>query len=214
MLLTVDGLHGAGKTALVRTLAEELAAHGRSVSVTASNSDRDWSNELRTLRATGRLRAPETFVLFELADLALRTEEWAERAAHPGAVVIADRYLISIVARGLVRGMSRKILEDLCAVAPAADVSVLVDVPAEVAVARQKPPTDRDWQSGFGFAPDGYGIDVEAYAAYQQAFGVALHEVARAFGATVVDGLRSTGAIVADLMPALLERGDRDGQRA
>jgi thymidylate kinase len=173
------------------------------VSITRWNSDPDWSRVQSTTRKAGDLRWPHTYLVFDIADLALRVPTWRSRALDSQAVVLADRYLLTAAARAVVRGISEEEIAAMCAFAPAPDLQILLDVPTEVALERKMPLNDRQWQNGLGVSPSPDRLDERAYRAYQDSFRRSLLDLARRTGAVVLDARRPIAELLAEALDAV-----------
>ncbi len=142
--IALEGLDGSGKTTQARLLVESLGAL-----YTAEPGGTDLGTRLRGLlldpaspSVSGRAE-----VLLLLADRAQHLDEVVSPALESGRWVVTDRFTGSTLAyQGFGRGFAREDLVTLDAWATAGttpDLVVLVDVPAEVALARRSGTPDR-----------------------------------------------------------------------
>lgn len=146
LLVAIEGADGAGSTTQARRLADWLRQSGRPVHLTREPSPGPIGRLIRALLAGGDGGSidplpgppldPAALALLFAADRVdhLRREIEPQRAA--GALVVSDRYLMSslvyqslAVDHGFVASINR--------LAPPADLTVLIDVPEEVAAGRR-----------------------------------------------------------------------------
>ena len=141
MLITVEGGDGAGKTTLVRALADRWSAAGLPVRTTLEPGGTELGRGLRelVLRSESELSAwAETFLF--LADRAADVAEIIRPALERGEIVLCDRFADSTLAyQGYGRGLDLDLLRRLNAAATGGlepDLTLLLDIPAELGVAR------------------------------------------------------------------------------
>ena len=143
VFVTVEGGDGAGKTTLVRSLAECLERVGRQVRVTFEPGGTSLGTSLRSLVLDPGIAMSdwdETWLF--LAARASHVEHVVRPALAAGEIVLSDRFSDSTLAyqgygRGLDLGRLRRLnVEATQGLAP--DLTLLLDVPAEVGVSRAR----------------------------------------------------------------------------
>lgn len=137
-LVVLEGIDGAGKTTLARRLVEELSARSYDVVATREPTDGPHGRRLRSLSAAERDAMPpaEELKLF-IEDRREHVRDVVRPALARGALVIQDRSYLSTVAYQGERGIDRDhIMAQNRRVAIPPDLLVVVDVPAETAMAR------------------------------------------------------------------------------
>jgi len=149
LFLTFEGGDGSGKTTQIDRLVAWLESHGQTVVVTREPGGTDLGVELRNIVMHRKgFIAPRAEALLYAADRSHHIHTLVRPALERGDIVVQDRYLDSSVAyqgagRVLdpdeVRGLSLWGTEGLMP-----DLTVLLDVPASVAKARQAA-EDRDY---------------------------------------------------------------------
>jgi dTMP kinase len=137
-LIAIEGGDGAGTTTQTRRLAEWLAATGRAVHATREPSTGPIGQLLR--RVLAGEHAPVDAAAVALLFAADRLDHLArevEPARAAGQIVLTDRYrLSSLVYQSL--SVERALVVEINRRAPPADLTLLVDVPVEVAAARRR----------------------------------------------------------------------------
>ena len=141
--ITVEGGDGAGKTTLARSLADSLCAAGRSVRLTSEPGGTALGRQLGSLVLNPELTLSdwqETWLF--LTARASHVRDVLRPALAAGAIVLSDRYTDSTLAyQGYGRGLD---LERLAALNREAtqgltpDLTLLLDAPAEVGLARTR----------------------------------------------------------------------------
>ncbi len=147
--ISLDGLDGTGKSTQCRLLVDWLTGQGVPVTACVDPGGTAIGQQLRQLVLHGKEHriAVTTEALLFMASRAQLVEEVIRPALDRGEVVISDRFtLANVVYQGYAGGMRP---EDLWAVGRVAtggiepDLTVVFDVPLEVAAARRSPDPDR-----------------------------------------------------------------------
>lgn len=142
IFITFEGGDGSGKTTQIGLLREWLEGRGHPVTVTREPGGSDLGNELRDiiLHSTGFI-APRAEALLYAADRAHHIYTVVRPALERGEIVVQDRFFDSSVAyQGAGRVLDPTEVRDLSLWATERlmpDLTVLLDVPASVAKARQ-----------------------------------------------------------------------------
>ena len=135
-LVVVEGIDGAGKSTVVRRLAELCTARGLACVTSAEPTRGRWGMKLRQSMAEGRLSLDEELALF-LKDRAEHVEQIIRPALEAGKVVLLDRYYISTAAYQGARGVDPEtILEMNERFAPKPDLVLLLDFDPDGGLAR------------------------------------------------------------------------------
>lgn len=134
-LIVVEGLDGSGKSTQLERLKEKLELQGLAVVLTTWNSSDLVSDAVKTAKKERSL-TPKTFSLMHAADLADRLDKQIRPALERGAVVLADRWFFTALARDSVRGMDADWLRGLYAFAPKPDLTLYYRLPVETAIGR------------------------------------------------------------------------------
>jgi len=163
MFVSFEGLDGCGKTTQARLLAEALTAEGVDVVLTREPGGTPLGEQVRELVLHGDHVAPWAEVALYAASRAQHVVQVIRPALARGATVVCDRYLDTSVAyqgagRGLgvdfVLDLNLRVVERLLP-----DVTVLVEIDPETALARVGDKRDRIERADAAFWP----LVVEAY---------------------------------------------------
>jgi dTMP kinase len=141
--ITFEGIEGAGKTTLAHHLADWLQAQGMSVRLTREPGGSTLGAHLRPILLNEPLDAWTELFLF-LADRRQHTLQLILPALEQGTWVLCDRYADStLVYQGYGRGLDIALIRRLNALATndlTPDLTVLIDLPVEDALARANAP--------------------------------------------------------------------------
>ena len=194
-LITFEGVEGAGKTTLAQHLADWLRAQGVSVRLTREPGGSPLGEHLRPLLLHEPLDAWAELFLF-LADRRQHTLQVILPALEQGAWVLCDRYADStLVYQGYGRGLDTALIRRLNALATGdltPDLTVLIDLPVEDALARANAPNR--------FEAETLAFHTRIREGYLQ---LACAEPRRFL---VLDGLQPLEALQASLEQAVWER--------
>jgi dTMP kinase len=143
VLIAFEGLDQSGKETQARRLGEALRDAGRTVhAVSFPDYATPIGNELgRALRGEHEY-PPDVMQLLYIAnryEYRPRLEQWLA----DDAVIVCDRYTASSVAYGETQGLDAAWLGAIQRHLPAPDLTLLLDIPPAVAVARKRAGRDR-----------------------------------------------------------------------
>jgi dTMP kinase len=148
LFLSLDGLDGSGKSTQCRLLAAWLRARGHRVTECADPGGTPAGQVIRglLLDQRGELSLPCEALLF-MASRAQLTAAVIRPALDAGQVVVSDRFqLANLVYQGYAGGLPLDALRAVGQLATGGlepDLTVVLDVPVEVALARRQRPADR-----------------------------------------------------------------------
>jgi dTMP kinase len=126
-LVVVEGIDGAGKSTIVRRLADYCRERGMSCVTSGEPTRGPWGMKLRQSMVEGRLSLDEELSLF-LQDRAEHVEGLIRPSMAEGKVVILDRYYLSTAAYQGARGADPAgILERNEQFVPKPDLVLLLD---------------------------------------------------------------------------------------
>ncbi|MCS7121255.1 MAG: dTMP kinase [Archaeoglobaceae archaeon] len=136
MLIAVEGIDGAGKSTIVKFLAEELKKLSYDVVTFKEPSDSEYGKILRSMKE--RLDAEKELELF-LKDRSIDVQKNIIPALSSGKIVIMDRYYYSNIAYQAARGLNAEIIKrENEKIAPKPDLVILLDLDVETALSRKE----------------------------------------------------------------------------
>jgi dTMP kinase len=198
-LIVIEATDAAGRSTHVGLLKEWLEDEGYAVMDTGLRRS-DLAGPGIQLAKEGHFLDPITLNLFYATDLWDRIERRILPGLRAGMVVIADRYMFSLLARAAVRGVSQKWLEDMYGFALVPDRVIYLDIDVEHLVPRVLATQGFDyWESGQDFLR---GHDMfQNFVTYQRLLLAEFRRLADRYGFAVVDARGSA----ADIFRALKE---------
>ncbi|GAC1639043.1 MAG: hypothetical protein NVS9B14_19990 [Candidatus Acidiferrum sp.] len=148
-LIVIEGMDGSGRSTQISLLQEWLESEGFSVQTSGlrrSNLVGRDIDELLAKNAVTRL----TLALMYSTDFFDQVEHRIVPALKSGAVVLADRYVFTLIARGVVRGINRDYLSGLYAMALRPHLTFWLNVRPETAFGREfrKAQAISYWEAG------------------------------------------------------------------
>jgi dTMP kinase len=148
-LIVIEGMDGSGRSTQITLLQEWLESEGFAVQTSGlrrSNLVGRDIDELLAKNAVTRL----TLALMYATDFFDQVEHRVLPALRSGTVVLADRFIFTLVARGVVRGINRDYLNGLYAMALRPHLTFWLNVRPETAFAREfkKAQAISYWEAG------------------------------------------------------------------
>jgi len=210
-LVVIEGPDGVGRSTQTALLREWLEANGFAVYSSGLKRSELAARGIADAKQ-GHTLGPTTLGLFYAADLFDRLEREIVPALRAGFVVLTDRYVYSLMAREMVRGVDKDWLQSLygCALVP--DAVFYLHCQVEHLVPRVLGSRGFDfWESGIDFV--GTSDYFEGYTQYQQQMLDTFDAMSQEYGFTNIDatqGIRDTflalkegvSEIVAELKPS------------
>jgi len=141
MLITFEGIDGAGKSTLAKILANNLEQKNYNVVLTKEPGGTPLGEYIRKILLDREMDALSEFLLFA-SDRHTHVKEVIVPALNKGAIVISDRYHDSSVAyQGYGRNLSLEFIEFvhnkvLEGIMP--ELTILVDIPVNIGFGRLK----------------------------------------------------------------------------
>jgi dTMP kinase len=148
-LIVLEGLDGSGRSTQIALLQEWLESEGFAVQTSGlrrSNLVGRDIDELLAKNAVTRL----TLALMYATDFFDQLEHRIVPALRSGTVVLADRFIFTLIARSVVRGINRDYLTGLYAMALRPNLTFWLNVRPETAFAREfkKAQAISYWEAG------------------------------------------------------------------
>ena len=197
-LIVVEGADGAGRSTQIAMLVQWLEGCGHATTQVGLKRSSLVSEELEQAQQ-GNILSRTTFSLFYATDFADQLENIILPALKAGFIVLADRYIYTLMARDMVRGMDEAWLKNLYGIALEPDAVFYLNVPPEELVQRSfaKNTALDFWESGMdlGLSRDMFDSFMKYQTTMQQTFRL----LQATYGFTIVDGNRSVEAINTEL---------------
>ena len=197
-LIVVEGADGSGRSTQIVRLRDWLEGCGHATVQVGLKRSTLVSEELNQAQ-NGNILSRTTFSLFYATDFADQLENIILPALKAGFMVLADRYIYTLMARDLVRGMDEAWLKNLYGMAVVPDAVFYLNVSPEQLVQRnfaKKQALDY-WESGMDL-----GLSREMFDSFLQYQGLMAQQFRRLqtiYGFNIVDGNRSADEVNADL---------------
>ena len=134
-LIAAEGLDGSGKSTQLRLLQFWLQAEGHEVVITELLPSKLIKRALKAGKQQGSMD-PLLLSILHAADFAEMYERDIVPALQRGAVVLADRYVYTAVARDLARGVERAWIEDIYRFAVRPDLDIYFQISADQSLER------------------------------------------------------------------------------
>src|SRR5437762_13070020 len=197
-LVVIEGADGSGRSTQIARLVEWLEGTGHATTQVGLKRSTLVSEELEQAQE-GNILSRTTLSLFYATDFADQLENIILPALKAGFIVLADRYVYTLMARDMVRGMNEAWLKNVYSIAPVPDAVFYLAVEPEELVQRNlsKNATLDYWESGMdlGLSRDMF----DSFVQYQTAMQSAFRQLQKSYGFTIVNGNRSVDAITSEL---------------
>ena len=197
-LIVVEGADGSGRSTQIARLVEWLEGCGHSSVQVGLKRSTLVSEELERAQE-GNILSHTTLSLFYATDFADQLENIILPALKAGVMVLADRYIYTLMARDLVRGMNEAWLKNLYGMALVPDVVFYLNVSPEELVQRTfaKNSALDYWESGMdlGLTRDMF----DSFLKYQGLVAGQFKRLQASYGFSIVDGHRSVEAVNLEL---------------
>jgi dTMP kinase len=192
-LIVIEGTDGVGRSTQIKLLRPWLEQQGHAVL--------DTGIKRSQLAAKGIQRAKEghtlgriTLSLFYATDFADRLENEIVPALRAGFVVLTDRYIYSLMARAIVRGLDPAWIHNVHSFALKPDAIFYLRIGVDDLIPRVVFSSGFDyWESGMDLYPseDMY----ESFRKYQTALLAQFDKMAQEYDFTVIDASPNIGTV-------------------
>src|SRR5712671_17618 len=197
-LIVVEGADGSGRSTQIAKLVDWLEECGHGTVQVGLKRSTLVSEELEQAQQ-GNILSHTTLSLFYATDFADQLENIIIPALKAGFIVLSDRFIYTLMARDMVRGMDESWLKNVYGIALEPDAVFYLNVPPEELVQRSfaKNTALDYWESGMdlGLSRDMF----DSFMKYQQAMQQTFRYFQSTYGFSIVDGRRSVDAINAEL---------------
>ena len=197
-LIVLEGADGSGRSTQADLLTAWLERKGYATVNVGLNRSTLVSRELSEAKQ-GNVLTRRTLTLFYATDFADQLEYRIIPALKAGFVVLADRYIYTLIARDMVRGGDPAWLESLYGIAIVPDIVFYLQVSPRQLIDRnfQKHATLDYWESGMdlGLSRDMF----QSFLKYQELMQAEFRRMQKTYGFDIINGNRSIRAIASDL---------------
>ncbi|HOX38016.1 MAG TPA: thymidylate kinase [Candidatus Brocadiia bacterium] len=197
-LIVIEGADGSGRSVQIELLKNWLEEDGHGVVNVGLKQSSLVSEELEQAKQ-GNILGPITLSLFYATDFADQLENKIIPALRAGFIVLADRYVYTLMARDIVRGADPAWLEAIYEIAIRPDIVFYLKVSPQVLVDRnfQKNATLDYWESGMDIP---LSRDMfQSFMRYQAMIQKQFKLFQRKYGFEVVNGNRTPKAIAREI---------------
>lgn len=197
-LIVMEGADGSGRSTQISRLVTWLEARGHATVQVGLKRSTLVSEELNRAQA-GNVLSRTTLSLFYATDFADQLENVILPALKAGFMVLSDRYIYTLMARDLVRGMDAEWLRNLYGIALVPDAVFYLQVSPEELIQRNfaKNHALDYWESGLdlGLSRDMF----DSFVDYQKRMIAQFQDLQKTYGFTIVDGNRPTDVLGREL---------------
>jgi dTMP kinase len=192
-LIVIEGADGSGRSTQIELLKDYLEGHGHgtlNVGLRRSFLVSDELNEAKKGNVLGEI----TRSLFYVTDFADQLENRIIPALRAGYIVLADRYIYTLMARDLVRGADYDWVRSLYSIALVPDLVIYLRVSPSQLVERnfRKNATLDYWEAGMDL---GLSRDIfNSFIRYQRLIQKEFSLMQQDYGFYVANGNRSIRA--------------------
>jgi len=197
-LLVIEGADGSGRSTQIDLLKDYLENTGHAVTNVGLVRSTLVSKELNEAKL-GNVLSEVTRSLFYATDFADQLENIIIPSLRAGFIVLADRYIYTLMAREIVRGAVREWVRSLYSIALVPHLVIYLKVSPGQLVERnlRKNATLEYWESGrdLGISRDIFDSFVHYQRLIQREFSLMQDE----YGFHLVNGNRSIRAVSRDI---------------
>jgi dTMP kinase len=219
-LIAVEGADGSGRSTQIDLLRNWLERRGYPTVNVGLKRSMLVSRELE-LAMQGNILGTRTLSLFYATDFADQLENRILPALRSGFIVLADRYIYTLMSRAIVRGVEPSWIRDVYSIALVPDAVFYLAVSPKILVERnlRKHAVLDYWESGMDMhrSPNMYASFIE----YQRQIQKEFKAMQQHYGFETINGNRSPRAIQNELRTkidvilngkaGLIEEGSHDG---
>lgn len=200
-LIVIEGTDGVGRSTQIALLKEWLETQGHAVMDTGfRRSDLTGDGIDRAMR--GHTLDNFTLNLFYATDFWDRMEKGIVPALRAGMVVLADRYIYTIMARARVRGVPAQWLDDMLEFAIIPTQVFYLDIDVEDLLTRVLATRELDhWESGEDFLREADRHD--SFVKYQEAMLQEFRSLASQYDFVTVNARRSVREVFETLQEGI-----------
>jgi dTMP kinase len=210
-LIVVEGTDGAGRTTQINLLKTWLEERGHAVLDTGMTRSALAGEGIRRAKEGNNL-GRVTQSLFYATDFIDRLENEIAPALRAGFIVLTDRYIYSLMARAIVRGMDAAWIRSIYSVALVPDAVIYLRIGIDQLIPRVIFSRGFDyWESGMDVFP---GQDMyENFRSYQTALLAEFERLSVEYQFETVDASADVKNVFAKLQTKVLRIVESDSRR-
>ena len=197
-LIVIEGADGSGRSTQIKLLVDWLEAKGYATTQVGLKRSSLASEELERAK-NGNILNRTTLSLFYATDFADQLENIIIPSLRAGFIVLADRYIYTLMARDLVRGLDDKWVHNLYSIALRPDAVFYLKLSPEKLIQRNfmKNHTLDYWESGMdlGLSKDMF----DSFVQYQKLLSDKFDDMRKTFDFTIVDSDQSVDSLNQEL---------------
>lgn len=197
-LIVIEGADGSGRSTQIARLVDWLEGMGHATNQVGLKRSTLVSDELDEAKSRNTL-SRTTLSLFYATDFADQLDNVILPGLRAGYIVLADRYIYTLMARDIVRGMDRNWLRRLYGMALVPDAVFYLEVSPENLIERNfaKDFVLDYWESGMDL---GISFDMfDSFIEYQKRLVLAFRELQAEYGFTRINGDRPVDEVQVEL---------------
>ena len=202
-LIVVEGADGSGRSTQIEILRDYLENRGHATVNVGLRRSTLVSDELKAAKE-GNVLGEITRSLFYATDFADQLENRIIPALRAGFIVLADRYIYTLMARDITRGADREWVRSLYGIALVPDLVIYLKVSPGQLVERnlQKNSTLDYWESGMdlGLSRDSF----DSFIRYQRLIQKEFSLLQQQYGFTTINGNLSSKAVAREISTRML----------
>jgi dTMP kinase len=210
-LIVIEGPDSSGRSTQIALLAQWLEQQGHAVAQVGLRRSTLVGPELDKAKR-GNILSPRTLGLFYATDFYDQLENRIIPALRAGFVVLADRYIYTLMARDIVRGAEPEWVASVYAMAIVPDAVFYMTVSVKTLVERTfQAHSELDyWESGMdcGLSRDWF----QSFLRYQRKIRGEFFKMQKKYAFELVNANRSIAAVDRDLkgrIQLVLDRGEK-----
>lgn len=197
-LIVIEGPDGSGRSTQIAVLTDWLEGRGYAVEQVGLRRSTLIGAELAQAKQ-GNVLSPRTLSLFYATDFADQLENRIIPALRAGFIVLADRYIYTLMARDIVRGAEFDWLRSVYSIALVPDIVMYLRVTPQRLLERYiyRARSLDYWESGMdiGFSRSWY----DSFIRYQTEVHRVFARLQELYGFVTVNGMRTPRAVTRDL---------------
>lgn len=203
-LLVLEGADGSGRTTLIDILKPWLEGHGRAVTTFGIKRSNLVGQELDEAKQ-GHTLGRTTMALFYATDFADQIENVIIPSLRAGFVVLADRYIYTLMARDIVRGLEADWVARLYGIALVPDAVFYLSVSPQILLERNFAKNKKldYWESGMDIGLQDNIFD--SFILYQKRMRAQFMKMKDTYGFQVINANRPVWLVARDLQTRIAQ---------